>query len=50
MFMHLKEPMKEGEQRIVTLVFERQGEVRIFFGVKDFRRMELEKDKEHSHH
>ena len=50
MFMHLKEQMKEGEQRIVTLVFERQGEVRIFFGVKDFRRMELEKDKEHTHH
>ena len=49
MFMHLKEQMKEGEQRIVTLVFEKQGEVRIFFGVKDFRRMELKKDKEHSH-
>lgn len=50
MFMHLKEQMKEGEQRIVTLVFEKQGEVRIFFGVKDFRRMDPEKDKEHSHH
>ena len=50
MFMHLKEQIKEGEQRNVTLLFEQQGEVQVFFDVKDFRKMELEKDKEHSQH
>ena len=50
MFMHLKEQIKEGEQRNVTLLFEQQGEVQVFFDVKDFRKMELERDKEHSQH
>ena len=50
MFMRLKEPMKEGDKRLVTLVFEQQGEVLTFFGVKDFRTMEVDKGNEHSQH
>ena len=58
MFMGLKEQLKEGEQRTVTLTFEKAGEIEVSFKVNSLAAKEAGEDhsghdhgddKEHSH-
>ncbi|TCD14347.1 copper chaperone PCu(A)C [Oricola cellulosilytica] len=36
MFMQLREPMRAGESRTATLLFERAGKIEVEFGVEEF--------------
>ena len=50
MFVGLEGQVVEGQQRTVTLIFQRHGELEVTFGVKDYRNLKPTDKGENSNH